>query len=193
MRTIFWGLLFAWLHVNLNLGNSTIELLLAFVGWYLLLKGVRELPPCKETGELEWPLRVLIVLTAAEWALHALALGGLPFVGGAIELLGVLCMLYVTWMLVRIVETVGESMSCPMPVDSLRACWTAMAVCTACGWMLGWSVVFFSLAAMLAVGVALAGFAAMIVFLVFLWKAVRAYETAQASPVELLPPGSGEE
>lgn len=191
MRTIFWGLLFAWLHININIGNRTIELL-PVLGWSVVWYGVHGLPPSRETGEIEWPLRILIALTAVS-ALSDAAFGGLPFVGGAIDLLGLLCMLYVTWTLVALVDAAGKRMSCPMPVDSLRACWKAMAVCAVCGWVLGLSVVFFGWAAVLAAGIALADLAAMIGFLVFFWKAVRSYETAQDNPVQVLPPEDGAE
>lgn len=189
MKTIFWGLLITWLHLNLNFGAMQIELLPSALGWYCVLKGVNELPPCSARDAVEGPLKVLIGLSAAVWCMRLA--GGLGILGGAVSLMETCVQVYVLYLLIELVAAVEITVSHAMPVASLRLGWKIWTACVLVGRLLGLSLplpLLVPLTSVLVAACALTAFAASIYLLVQFWNAAKAYEEAMAHPLEFLPP-----
>lgn len=192
MRTIFWGLFIAWIHFTVNLNGASVELLPAAVGWYIVLQGVRELPPCAERDGLENPLKVLIALTAVTWCLNTIGLRDvLGVVSGAFGMLVMCVELYVVWLLVKLVGALEKIVSHSLRAAPLYTLWQADLICTVVAY--GMSLTTFlpvvgMVAAVVFGAAALAAFVVMIAMLYQFWQAVKAYEEALAHPIELLPP-----
>lgn len=197
MRTIFWGLFLAWIHFTVNLNGAPVELLPACIGWYVVLKGVRELPPCAERDGLENPLKVLTALTAVTWCLNTIGLRDvLGVVSGAFGMLVMCAELYVVWLLVKLMGALEKIVSHSLRSAPLYTLWQASAVCTVVAY--GMSLTTFlpvvgGVAAMMFGVAALAAFVITIAMLYQFWQAVKGYEEALAHPVELLPPGDPED
>ena len=192
MKTIFWGLFFAWIHVTVNLNGAPVELLPACIGWYLVWKGVHTLPPCPETESIEWPLRILIALSMVRLPLK---LASLDFVSGALGPLVMCAELYVVWLLVKLVGALEKIVSHSLRAAPLYTLWQASAVCTIVAYGMSQTTflpVVGGVAAMLFGVATLVELVITIAMLYQFWQAARGYEEALAHPVELLPPEEGE-
>ena len=183
MKTIFWGLLIAWIHFNINLNSTTIQLFPAFLGWYLVLRGVRELPLCTARDNLEQPLRVMIALAAVQWCMNLF--GGLGILGNGVGLLAIFTELYVLWLLIELVAAIELMVSHSMPVERLRTLWKADF---ACSLVLSLLPLFGALGVAIVLAGGLAKLALLLAMLYQFWQAAKAYEEALAHPVEVLPP-----
>lgn len=189
MKTIFWGLLITWLHFNLNFGAMQIELLPSALGWYYVLKGVNELPPCSARDAVEGPLKVLIGLSAVVWCMQLV--GGLGILGGAVSLMETCVHVYVLYLLIELVAAVEMMLSSPLPVANLRLGWKIFTFCIVAGQILSLTVRFPSLHSVLVLfgsAIALCSFIVSVYLMVYWWRTAKAYEFAVAHPVEILPP-----
>lgn len=175
MKTIFWGLLITWLHFNLNIGAMQIELLPSAVGWYYVLKGLSELPPCSARDNAEGPVKVMIGLSAALWCMQLV--GGLGIFDGAVALISGFCELYTLWMLIQTVRAIEAIVSHSMPADTLSAVWRACLLCTILTYI-----------PFLTAICALVAFGCKIALIYWFWQAAKAYEEAMAHPIKILPP-----
>lgn len=175
MKTIFWGLLITCLHFNLNFDSSTIDLIPSFLGWYLVSRGLCELPPCTARDDSASPVKLMIALTAATWFLQIL--GGLGIFGGAVALLSGFCEFYALWMLIQTVKAMELIVSHSMPGETLSVVWRAYLLCT----ILVYVPFLSGICALVALGCKIA-------LVYWFWRAAKAYEEAMAHPIEILPP-----
>ena len=171
MKTIFWGLLITCLHFNIG----RLDLIPSFLGWYFVLRGLRELPPCTARDNTEGPVKVTIILCIITWCLQIF--GGLGIFGGAAALLSGFCEFYALWMLIQTVRAMELIVSHSMPVEALSAVWRAFLLCT----ILAYIPFLFTICALVAFGCKIA-------LVYWFWQAHKAYEEAIAHPIEFLPP-----
>lgn len=188
MKTIFWGLFLAWIHLTVNWNGAPVEILPVCIGWYIVLKGVRELPLCAARDNLEKPLRVMIALAAVQWCMNLF--GGLGILDNGVGLLATFIELYVLWLLIELVAAIELMVSHSMPVESLRTLWKADF---ACSLVLSLLPLFGALGFAIVLAGGLAKLALLLAMLYQFWQAAKGYEEALAHPVELLPPGDPED
>ena len=199
MKRLFWGWCFILLDVSFALGRGgasyRVDLLPDFVGWLLLLAGLKLLAPESGLfGRLRPFALGMAACTAALWVCGSLGL----FPGGLWPLAAALVEFYVSWALLVAIRDVEERRGAALNSGGLKRAWTALLVVRGCGVLLAGAAqpVFLGLARQgaLSAAAALGGLAAWALaatgvsvwFLASLWKSAKLYG---ALPPRETPPG----
>lgn len=136
MKKIFWGLLLIYLHFNLNIGNSTIDLLPNFVGYLLIAGGMEEVAQ----STVFTAARPMVFCTAfyagTLWAIGLLdiSLGWVGIILGAVSLS---LQLIVTYRIVQGVKELESLCERDLHACALRNAWIAMAIGSAANYVFG--------------------------------------------------------
>ncbi len=129
MSGIFWGFFFIFLHFNLNFNGHTLNLLPAFVGYWIL---VRSMDALSDESELFGALRPfaigMAVYTAILWVGDLLAVTSSGPVSMLLGLLSTLVSLYIAWGVSRAVEDMERARSADLGAVGLRKAWVALAI-----------------------------------------------------------------
>ena len=102
MKKLFWGFFFIYLNFNLNVNAHSLNVLPDFVGYILLLQGMKQLEEESHFFRSGRPFAVgMTVYTAILWvgALLGVTAGGR--VGSILDLIALAVSFYVSWLLVQ--------------------------------------------------------------------------------------------
>lgn len=169
MRAIFVGFLFIFFNLNINAGDSVIGLIPNFVGYILLVRGIKELENENERFiKLNVPVKCMLVYTILTYIfdLFALDIGVLAFILGIIS---VAVSLYITWNIVVAIEEMEVSQHRNLNGEKLYYYWKISAIT---------SIVAYVLAAILptfGIAILLASFVLYVIFLVQFNKTKKLY------------------
>ncbi len=163
MNSLFVGLLFLFLNFSLKMGTIQIGLLPDFLGYLLLLHGLRRMAG---EGARFAHLPPLVLRFAIYTALvYLLELGGLSARLGVLDrLLQVACTvmrLYVSYELMQGMADLERRDGCDYAASGLRLAWTALAVSNMLNYLLLFNSVLGTLCALFALA---AGIAYLIAF-----------------------------
>ena len=162
MGKIFAGLLFLFLHFKVN----GFDLLPDFAGYLLIWWGMRSVPESEILKNSQSPLAACIVAGAV--LLLRLAGGGVP---GIILSFGVMiCQLTVTYTVVRGVEEVEKAANADLRAGELRKSWYFTVICSAAAYLCS------LIESIAAVAPMVLAFMGVICYLVYVFKAWKAYE-----------------
>ena len=170
MRSIFIGFLLIFLDFNFNIGESTIGLIPDFIGYILLVQGLREMEPESARFPQARPFAVGTgIYSAITYALDLFGvtnqLGGLGIALGFLYTIVSLCL---AWLVVKGVQEAEQRRRTDLNGHSLWTAWLLMAVFQLI------SYVFLFIPVLVLVGI-LASFVISIVFLVALHTAKNRY------------------
>ncbi len=133
MKSIFTGLLFVVLNFNLNLGNSTIELLPDFIGYIILAGGLLEL-----AGESLLFIKVrpysigMAVYTGITFVLNLLGMkGSLGYLDYILGILSLIALFYITYNIVQGIKETERSHGAFLNGERLDSIWRWWAAITA--------------------------------------------------------------
>lgn len=141
MDRLFLGLLFVFLNFNINIGNSTIGLLPDFVGYILILKGLKEMQGASRYFEKAEPwAMVLAVYTGVLYGMDLFALSvRMRLLGWCLGLLALMASLIVSYWIVCGVQEMEMIRFWDLQGQKLKSMWTYMAIldgiCYVCGWI----------------------------------------------------------
>ncbi len=146
MNNLFYGMLFVFLDFTLNLGNCVIGLIPDFVGYILMLKGLREIE--SESGLFArakpWATG-MAVYTGILYAMDLLGISArLRFAAWLLGLLSTAVSLVISYWIVTGVRDMETARRWDLQGDKLKILWVALAVvnviCYLCGWitLVGW-------------------------------------------------------
>lgn len=174
MNKLFWGFLFLFLNIEINLGSVQIGLLPAFVGYALFYSGLSELAGESPRFEKRKPFCIaMAVYTGLLWVLALFGLSvGIP---PALEvLLGAVSTIFSYYISFGIVWGVGDietsNRYTTMNAERLKTTWLVMVVFNAL------SVLFASLMfVVLAYACLIADVVALVCFLCFFHSSQKAY------------------
>lgn len=138
MGTIFIGLLFACLNFNIDLGASRIGLLPDFIGYYLILKGIREMAEENEYFQKVMSLsKILMIYSAVMYVLDILTISSqLGIIGTILGIVKAVAALAVTYNLAMGIRQMEEQRQTELNGTALMTCWKVEAVATAVSWIL---------------------------------------------------------
>ena len=177
MSGIFWGFFFIFLHFNLNFNGHTLNLLPAFVGYWILVRSMDALSGESELFGALRPFAIgMAVYTAILWVGDLLAVTSSGPVSMLLGLLSTLVSLYIAWGVSRAVEDMERTRSADLGAVGLRKAWVALAIGEALA-LLASGVAMLGLGALvlgiLGLVVALVG---IVWYLVALWSTKTRYE-----------------
>lgn len=173
MSRIFWGFLFIMVHFNITAGNSVIQILPDFIGYFLILSGVDGLKNLASGFEKirGWVFLMAILKTVA-WLFSLVGLPPLnhPFtviVSIVLLILG----LYIQYYVVFGIREMEEAQKMDLHSASLLSMWKITAVCSVLSYIslaVNWLGVIFIILSVIAD----------LAFLYYLWQAKTVYEQA---------------
>jgi len=102
LKKLFWGFFFIYLNFNLNVNAHSLNVLPDFVGYILLLQGMKQLEEESHFFRSGRPFAVgMAVYTAILWvgALLGVTAGG--WIGTILELIALAVSFYVSWLLIQ--------------------------------------------------------------------------------------------
>ena len=177
MSGIFWGFFFVFLNFNLNLNGHTINLLPAFVGYWMLARSMDALSGESGLFGALRPFAIgMAVYSAILWVGDALAITSSGPVSMLLGLLSTLVSLYIAWGVSRAVEDMERTHGADLGAVGVRGAWIALAVGEALALLA-------NAVAMLGLGAVLLGILGLVValvgivwFLVALWGTKKRFE-----------------
>lgn len=174
VKRIFIGLIFVFFDFNLNFGGSTLELIPDFIGGYFLWKGTGELAEESEFFSRAVKPSFLWGICMGIQFVNNLLISSVDAVSIVLSIIGLALMLYVTYMIsYGMVDIEMQAGSGAMRTSRLISAWKAMAVCNV---MLMVSMLILP---MLAIFLIIAGFVAVVCYLVFFHTAWKTYELTE--------------
>ena len=178
MSRLFWGFFLIFVNFNLNVNAHTLNLLPPFVGYILLLQGMRELEP--ESERFQGPQKFSIgmaVYTGILWLGDLLGAGSDgSWLGTVLGLVSVAVSLYVSWAVIQGVRDMENRRGTGLNGAAMQRAWAVLAVAEAsCYAML------FLTPAMAAVG-AIAALVGIVMMLAAFWRGKKLYERFLSAP-----------
>jgi len=174
MRRIFWGLIFVFFNLNINLGNSTISFLPAFVGYALIVSGMKQVPCGAYMIGRTWAC-VGTVYNAVFWVLNCLGiinyLSSMGLFAVSFTLAGTILQLGTLHWITKGICELEETEERTLSGDRLKNTWVALLVCAIAALVTS----LLGLAVIAAVG-HIASFIAMICYLVRFHASRKEYE-----------------
>lgn len=141
MSNIFIGMLFVFLDFNLNFNNHTLGLIPDFVGYYLMLKGLRELAGESEYFTKAQPFaKGMLVYTGILYVLDLLAVSAqLAVVAWLMAVAGLIVSLLISYWIVSGIREIQDRYGRNLEAEKLKTVWLYMAiiqgVCQVCAWI----------------------------------------------------------
>lgn len=130
MNSLFIGFLFIFLNFNINLGQATIGLIPAFIGFIFLLKGINELSSESPHFQKAKPLSIFMVLYSAFlYILDILAITNTQilltiFLG----IINMITSLYICYIIISGVKDIEETRNAFLNSNKLRSRWNLMVL-----------------------------------------------------------------
>jgi hypothetical protein len=138
MTSIFAGFIFIFLDFNLNLDNSTIELIPDFIGYLIMLGGLRVMAGESPAFAKVRPHAVFMAFyTGIVWLLEVfgvtVSLGALSFLLGIASLV---ISLYISYTIIIGVRDMESRYGTHLNSDSLKTAWNLLTVSTILAYLL---------------------------------------------------------
>lgn len=132
MSSIFTGFMFIFLDFSINLGNTRIELIPDFIGYLIMLGGLREMAGESPAFTKVRPHAVFMVFyTGIVWLLEVfgitVSLGALSLLLG---LVSIIVSLYISYTIILGVRDMEGHYNTHLNSDSLKAAWNLLAIFT---------------------------------------------------------------
>lgn len=191
MKKLFWGFLFINLNFNLNFNAHTLNVLPDFVGYILLLQGMKDLEPESHFFQAARPFAIgMAVYTAILWV--GALFGITSNEGWVSQLLGLVSMvvaLYISWVLIQGVLEMEAAKAADLNGPKLYQLWKVLTVAQAAAKVIGLLANLANLSVLLGLGIVLVivGLVLIILYLMAWHKSAMAYEvlTGQGTGPEL--------
>lgn len=182
MKLIFWGLIFLFFDINLNFGSSTISILPEFVGYALILKGMKRVDCGAYLTARPW-VDVGIIYSAIVWVLNCLGilaqLTTMAVFAILFAIAGSLLKLGVVYWITKGICELEESLEYNLSGKSLKTAWIVLAV-----WVVLVQVTSLLQMAAFALIALIASVIFMIYYLICFHKSRKAYEERISWPEE---------
>lgn len=172
MSRLFWGFFFIFVNFNLNLNAHTLNILPPFVGYLLLLQGMRDLETESELFRGPRPFAVgMAIYTGILWLGDLLgAVSSAGWMGTLLGLAATVVSLYVAWAIIQGVQDMESRRNTDLGASGMHRAWIVLAVAQAVSYGM-----LFLLPALALVGV-LAALVGVIMLLAAFWRGKKLYE-----------------
>jgi len=171
MSNIFWGFLLVFLNFNISFGGGTLNLLPAFIGYYIIYKGVSELADRSASFTRVLPfLKALIVIRLIGFIFDLLGLNSsITALGYLATVAFTILDLYVSYTIVQGILELESFYNFDFLGRSLLTVWQVMAICQGLACIL----IFLPVLAILPI---IVSFIAAVIFLVKLYGTKKQWE-----------------
>lgn len=205
MSKIFWGYFFVFINFHLNMNGHSVNILPPFIGYILLVQGMRLMERESEMFRHIRPFAAgMAVYSGIVWVGALLGVTSDNWLGSLLALISSLVSLYISWAFIQAVRDVEFRREADLNGASMQKIWYAMTAVALLSDFLSlmlwlcvryWSTmdpISFADSALAAVHIILAGaialawLAAAIVFLIAVWKSKELY--GELPPLEFPEP-----
>ncbi len=134
MRSIFIGYMFTFLNININFGHSTLDILPDFIGFWFIIKGLKELAHESNFFEKVLPLaKFMMVYTAALWIMNLIGIAGtdntiLTIVITVLGLISLAISLLLSFNIIQGVKEIEFNHFTSLESGPLEKAWKIMAI-----------------------------------------------------------------
>lgn len=180
MKKLFWGFFFIYLNFNLNLNQHTLNILPDFLGYILLLQGMKELD--EESGLFRGarPFAIgMAVYTAILWvgALLGISSDG-GWVSQLLSLIAMIVALYISWVLVQGILDMEQTKAADLNGGKLYQWWKGLVAVQVAARLLSLMADLENISILLALSTVLVivGFVLIILYLMAWHRSTKAYE-----------------
>ncbi len=126
---IFIGLVFIILNFNLNFNEVTIGLIPNFVGYILIIKGIKEVQNFEEYFKKAIPVSVIMaVYSFVVWVMNILAVETSEVVMLMVGIFTSILALYVKWVIIKGIALIEDKEKYDLYSDKLKILWFIMVV-----------------------------------------------------------------
>lgn len=126
---IFIGLVFVILNFNLNFNEVTIGLIPNFVGYILIIKGIKEVQNFEEYFKKAIPVSVIMaVYSFVVWVMNILAVETSEVVMLMVGIFTSILALYVKWVIIKGIALIEDKEKYDLYSDKLKVLWFIMVV-----------------------------------------------------------------
>ncbi len=127
MNNLFRGMIFIFININLTLGNSKIDILPDFIGFFMLVKGLEELYNQSDNFIKIKPFATgLGVYTLIVFLLNLFGIGyGLEYVAGIVY---TILLIYVTYTIIIGIMDIEKSFNISLDTERLMSSWKIMTI-----------------------------------------------------------------
>lgn len=125
MSRLFWGFFFIFVNFNLNLNAHSLNILPPFVGYLLLLRGMRDLETESELFRGPRPFAVgMAIYTGILWLGDLLgAVSSAGWMGTLLGLAATVVSLYVAWAIIQGVQDMESRRNTDLGASGMRRAW----------------------------------------------------------------------
>lgn len=140
MQSIFLGMLFAFLDINIRLGDATVGLIPDFVGYILMIKGLEEMTRESPLFARARPWAIaMAVYTGVLYAMDFLALSvQLRFLSWVLSVAAVTVSLIISRWILRGILEVEANRRLDLQAEALETLWKPLAVVQLVSCAFGW-------------------------------------------------------
>lgn len=181
MGKFFWGFFFIYLNFNLSVNAHTLNILPEFVGYFLLLQGLKELD--EESGVFAGvrPFAVgMAVYTGILWVGALLGITGTgSWLSTLLNLVSTAVSLYISWAIIQGIREMEERHEADFNSAGMLLAWKVLLVANIVSYVL---MLVLPVAAVVALMAALVG---IILLLVAFWWGKKCWEAVQAGTIRL--------
>ena len=184
MRKLFWGFLFIYLNFNLNLNQYSLSILPNFVGYILLLQGMKQLEEESRFFRRACPFAVgMAVYEAILWIGAVFGVGADSVIGTVLGWISMAVSLYVSWLLIQGVLEMEQQSERDLLGAQMYSRWKLLAGLQITGKLLGLGANVAQLNTLFAVAsvVVIASLVAIILYLLCWKRTADAYEAPPQS------------
>lgn len=181
MGKFFWGFFFIYLHFDLSVNAHTLNVLPEFVGYFLLLQGLRELEEesCVFSGVRPFAVG-MAVYTGILWVGALLGVTGTgSWLSTLLSLVSTAVSLYISWTIIQGVREMEERHQADLNSAGMSLAWTVLLVANIAVYVM---TLFLSVAAVVAL---VAAFVGVILLLVAFWRGKERWEAVQAGTIHV--------
>ena len=182
MKKLFWGFFFIYLNFHLNLNQHSLNILPNFVGYLLLLQGMKQLEEESRFFQSGRPFAVgMAVYEAVLWvgAIFGVTSGG--WFGTVLGLISTAVSLYISWLLVQGVLEMENKRGADLLGAQMYSRWKLLLVLQIIGGLLGLMANLANLSVLFVVAgaVVMVTLVAVILYLLCWKRTMDAYEDWQ--------------
>ena len=187
MGKFFWGFFFIYLNFNLSVNAHTLNVLPEFVGYFLLLQGLRELE--EESGVFSDTRPFVVGMTVYTAILWVGALLGVTGTGNLLSILlslvSTAVSLYISWSIIQGVREMEERHQADLNSAGMSLAWKVLLVADIVSYVL---TLVLPVAAAVALVVVLVGILLLVgslMLLVAFWRGKKCWEAVQAGTIHV--------
>ena len=184
MSKLFWGFFLIFINFNLTFNEvHALNLLPPFVGYLLLLSGIKELAEESSLFEGARPFILgMTVYTAILWVGNLLGMGS-GWLGSLLELISTVVALYVEWVIIQAIRDMEARRGAELNGAAMLTIWRRMLILQIIAQVsaLLASISTIGLLAVIWMVLAVFAFVNVVLFLMAVWKGKKLYEALTPS------------